>query len=266
VRRALVLACAAALSLSAPPAVAGTGGTSPGGGAGGARLQGTWAMSGTVTRADGVRGERKGQKLRRKWTFTSSCASGPCSTVSLRRERSSKKFDKLTLKRSGSAGYAGSGKFYVRLRCNGRTYNRGGIAYYTIRLTVTKSRTVAGKAFATRVSATYDNTRRVNKTPCPGSIGRDGGRYTGKLSSAFPKQPAADFEFANGSTPLSVDFADKSTGARLVSWSWNFGDGSKKSTEQNPSHTYAAPGTYGVRLTVRDSNGLTSVVTKQVTV
>jgi PKD repeat protein len=264
VSRFLLVACA--LVVLAPTALAGTGGTAPGGGAG-ARLQGTWAMNAKVTRADGVRGERKGQKLKRKWTFTSSCASGACSSVTLRRERSNKQSDKLTLKRFGSAGYKGTGKFYVRLKCNGRTYKKGGIAYYKVGLTVTKSRTVQGKPFATALKANYNNTRRVNKTPCGGSLGRDAGAYTGKLSSALPSS-SADFEFANGTAPLSVDFADKSTvkGGRLVSWSWDFGDSSAKSTKQNPSHTYKAPGSYDVTLTIRDSNGLTSTVTKQVTV
>jgi len=262
VRRVLLVACVALL-LAPAGAVAGTGGTSPGGGSG-ARLQGTWAMSGKVTRANGVRGERKGQKLTRHWTFTSSCASGPCSTVALRRERSNKQFDKLTLKRSGSS-YAGSGKFYVRLKCNGRTYNRGGIAYYTIRLSATKTRTVQNTAFATRISASYNNTKRVNKTPCGGSIGRDAGTYSG--THAAPTAPSADFEFANGASPMSVDFADhssRSKEARFVSWSWKFGDGGK-SSEKNPTHQYSAPGTYHVTLTVKDTSGLTSSVTKDVT-
>src|SRR3954462_9163919 len=185
--------------------IAGTGGTAPGSGSS-ARLQGTWKMSGKVTRADGVRGERKGQKLTRKWTFSSSCASGPCSKVTLRRERSSKQVDKVTLTRFGAGGYKGSGKFYVRLKCNGKTYNRGGIAYYRIGLSVTSFRTVQGKRFATAIKANYNNTRRVNKTPCPGSIGRDAGTYTGK--HAAPAPPTAAFDSAIGSDPLSVDFTD----------------------------------------------------------
>ncbi len=262
-RRAAFVACAALVL--APSAFAGTGGTGPGSAA---RLQGIWSMSGKVTRADNVRGERKGQRVKRTWTFTSSCASGACSKVSVRRERSSKQFDKLTLKRSGAAGYKGNGKFYVRLRCNGRTYNRGGIAYYTIRLSVTKSRTVQSKRFATAISASYNNTKRVNKTPCAGSIGRDAGTYTGKLSSSFPAPPTASFGFADSATsPGTVDFADHSSaakGARLVSWNWDFGDGSK-STQRNPSHQYS-PGTYNVTLTVRDSNGLSGSTTQQVVV
>jgi PKD repeat protein len=220
-------------------------------------------MSGKVTRADNVRGERKGQKVKRTWTFTPSCASGACSTVRLRRERSSKQFDKVTLKRSGSSAYAGSGKFYVSLKCNGRTYKKGGIAYYTVKVRVTKSATLQSKSFATAISATYSNTRRVNNTPCAGSIGRDAGSYSGK--HAAPVAPTADFTFAE-STPGHVDFADKSSakGARLVAWSWDFGDGSKATT-RNPSHDYA-PGTYTVTLTIRDSNRLTDDDSQQVTI
>jgi PKD repeat protein len=261
VRRALLLTCAA-LVLS-PAADAGTGGTAPGGGKS-ARLQGTWNMSAKVTRADGVRGERKGQKFKRTWTFTSSCASGACSSVTLRRERSSNKFDKLTLKRLGAAGYKGSSKFYVPLKCNGRTYKKGGIAYYNLGLTITQSKTVQGKPFATAIKATYNNTRRVNKTPCGGSLGRDGGTYTGK--HAAPAAPTASFSFEKSG--LSVDFKDHSTrddDVRFVSWSWDFGDGGK-SSDKNPSHTYTAPGTYTVILTVKDSSGLSDSETQQVTV
>ena len=249
--------------LLAPSAVAGTGGTTPGGGSA-ARVQGTWTMNGKVTRADNVRGERKGQKVKRSWTFTPSCSSGACSKVGLRRERSSKQFDKLTLRRSGSS-YSGSGKFYVRLRCNGKTYKRGGIAYYTIKVRATKSSTVQGKSFATAISASYNNTKRVNKTPCAGSIGRDAGSYSGK--HAAPVAPTASFTFADDpATPGKVDFADKSSAksARLVAWSWDFGDGSK-ATSRNTSHTYS-PGTYTVTLTIRDSNGLTSSAHQQVIV
>ena len=48
---------------------------------------------------------------------------------------------------------------------------------------------------------------------------------------------------------LMVDFADSSTGSNNNSWSWDFGD-ANTSTNQNPSHTYAAGGTYNVCLIV----------------
>ena len=39
-----------------------------------------------------------------------------------------------------------------------------------------------------------------------------------------------------------------------MSWSWAFGDGNT-STVQNPVHTYRAPGTYTVNLTVSTASG-----------
>jgi len=54
--------------------------------------------------------------------------------------------------------------------------------------------------------------------------------------------------------PLAVTFSNLSTNA--TSYSWNFGDGSSPSTSANPSHTYAAPGSYTVTLT-SSGNGCT---------
>jgi hypothetical protein len=56
------------------------------------------------------------------------------------------------------------------------------------------------------------------------------------------------FQFQDSSFP---DFC-----VQLVSWAWDFGDGST-STERNPVHTYAVRGDYTVTLTVTDSQGLT---------
>lgn len=48
---------------------------------------------------------------------------------------------------------------------------------------------------------------------------------------------------------MAYSFNDVSTGTGIVSWFWNFGDGNS-SSEQNPKHTYSAPGIYDVRLTI----------------
>jgi subtilisin family serine protease len=56
-----------------------------------------------------------------------------------------------------------------------------------------------------------------------------------------------------GAAPLTVNFTDLSTGSP-TSWSWNFGDGGT-STAQNPSHAYAAAGTYNVTLTATNACG-----------
>ena len=57
----------------------------------------------------------------------------------------------------------------------------------------------------------------------------------------------------SGAAPLTVNFTDLSTGSP-TSWSWNFGDGGT-STAQNPSHAYAAAGTYNVTLTATNACG-----------
>jgi len=73
-----------------------------------------------------------------------------------------------------------------------------------------------------------------------------------------PTAPLANFSGTptNGFAPLPVQFTDLSGdgGAAIGSWSWTFGDGGT-STQQNPSHTYAAPGTYNVSLTATNTVG-----------
>lgn len=72
--------------------------------------------------------------------------------------------------------------------------------------------------------------------------------------------PVAQFTW--NTTALVVDFTNTSTGD--TSWDWDFGD-SSGSTAQNPSHVYAAPGDYTVKLTVTGPGG-TDTVTHVVSV
>ncbi len=69
--------------------------------------------------------------------------------------------------------------------------------------------------------------------------------------------PAPDAAFAasavSGVAPLPVSFTDQSTNSP-TNWAWSFGDGGT-STVRNPSHTYAAPGSYTVTLTAANSGG-----------
>ena len=75
--------------------------------------------------------------------------------------------------------------------------------------------------------------------------------------------PAANFTFTVDDSTLSVQFTDQSTGDPTA-WLWSFGDGST-SSEQNPSHTYAAADVYDVTLQASNAGG-TGSVTLQVTV
>ncbi len=62
-----------------------------------------------------------------------------------------------------------------------------------------------------------------------------------------------------GCEPLCVTFNNAT--ANIVTWSWNFGDGST-GTGATPKHCYTSPGTYSVTLTVTDNNGCTGTFAK----
>jgi hypothetical protein len=231
-------------------------------------------MKGKITRADNVRGERKGQRITRKWSFSSTCASGACKTAKVTRRRTHGQKDTTVLQRVRPNFYSGNGRFYVRLRCAGRVYPRGGLATMSISVRITRSDTVQGKAFATRISASYKNPRRVNRTPCPGGIGRDAATYSGSLTSPVPTPPTAEFASTADAVTRRASFTDNSkkgaSGARLVKWRWDFGEptsgAANTSTKRNPTHDYTTPGTYKVELKVTDANGLTSTVVNPVSV
>src|SRR5688572_18001576 len=71
--------------------------------------------------------------------------------------------------------------------------------------------------------------------------------------------PIADFTVPNQITCTgTVAFTDNSINIP-TSWLWNFGDGTPTSSLQNPTHTYATPGTYTVTLTASNSFGPNTV-------
>lgn len=74
-----------------------------------------------------------------------------------------------------------------------------------------------------------------------------------------------NFGMSNDTIQLSdtAFFSDSTPNA--VTWIWDFGDGSS-STQQNPSHQYAAQGLYNVKLTVIDNRSCSNTLTKQIRV
>ena len=74
--------------------------------------------------------------------------------------------------------------------------------------------------------------------------------------------PVASFTASprSGLNPLTIRFFDRSTSSPS-SWKWTFGDGSPvNSTDRNPVHTYAAPGTYNVSLKATNAGGSNTTV------
>lgn len=83
-----------------------------------------------------------------------------------------------------------------------------------------------------------------------GSLGITLDNFT--LFSANPA-PVAGFSETTSESNLSATFANSSTDA--TSYSWDFGNGSGISTDENPSYTYAYKGQYVVSLTATSSEG-----------
>lgn len=80
--------------------------------------------------------------------------------------------------------------------------------------------------------------------------------------------PTANFNFAiPGCATRDISFSDISipNSGTLTNWAWDFGDGNT-SALQNPIHSYAAAGTYNVKLTVTSSKGCINNIIKQVVI
>ena len=85
-----------------------------------------------------------------------------------------------------------------------------------------------------------------------------GYEFNGPMGIAYQElPPVANFteNNTNGLGPLNVQFNDQSTGD-ITSYAWDFNnDGTIDSTEQNPTCTFNAPGTYTVTETVTGPGG-----------
>ncbi len=82
--------------------------------------------------------------------------------------------------------------------------------------------------------------------------------YTTHTSNKGSSLPDAKFSsnVSQGYVPLAVQFNDSSENA--TEWIWDFGDGSKNSYDQNPTHTYSKEGNYTVTLLASNVNGTDS--------
>jgi hypothetical protein len=147
------------------------------------RLDGEFAMKGTITSATRVKGEHEGQKVSRTWLFTSKCDQGPCDQAVLHRHRGEKRVDRIVLDRKGPGEYAGKNKFHFPIRCAGRVHEHGGEVRVKIEVTITN---VDADGVATDVEAKYTNPRRINHTQCGDDkdLGHDAASYKGHLRNS----------------------------------------------------------------------------------
>ncbi|TSA27920.1 MAG: PKD domain-containing protein [Bacteroidetes bacterium] len=80
--------------------------------------------------------------------------------------------------------------------------------------------------------------------------------------------PVANFTADTACLGSATTFTNLSipNAASIISYSWNFGDGSPLNTQPAPTHIYASYGTYTVTLTIINSNGCVHSVSKSVLV
>ena len=98
----------------------------------------------------------------------------------------------------------------------------------------------------------------------------DGQTATGSTDVVVFPEPVAGFEFTvvckGNETQFTSTAHTEPAGTAFDGYHWDFGDGST-STEENPTHTYAAAGQYQVTYTVQTGRGLCSDdITQTVTV
>src|SRR6185369_2337415 len=93
----------------------------------------------------------------------------------------------------------------------------------------------------------------------PALVGKckTGGRLN--LARALGSDPTANFVSSklSGAPPLAVSFTNMTLGA-VKTVSWDFGDGTPVTTNDNPTHVFAGTGKFDVRLTVIGTNGRTN--------
>ena len=112
---------------------------------------------------------------------------------------------------------------------------------------------VGDGAISKRAIRTINVAGRPTKVPSVKSQTVPAPDEAARIEDKSPLTPSFNFTPSSPAVKQSVQFMDASSGTP-TSWRWDFGDGSS-SKRQNPSHQYAAAGSYRVRLSVgKDSD------------
>lgn len=83
-------------------------------------------------------------------------------------------------------------------------------------------------------------------------------------------ETTADFTYTEdfSNCKATINFTDNSTVSTpkdsILSWQWDFGDGTRNSILQNPSHNYTSGGIFEVTLVVNSANGCQDSITKEI--
>lgn len=76
--------------------------------------------------------------------------------------------------------------------------------------------------------------------------------------------PLVDFSFVGQCQDAPVTFTNETTGS-VTGYNWDFADG-QNSTNENPQHSFASPGTFDVTLTALGTSGCNNTKTKSITI
>ncbi|MEM7373739.1 MAG: PKD domain-containing protein, partial [Bacteroidota bacterium] len=77
--------------------------------------------------------------------------------------------------------------------------------------------------------------------------------------------PTCDADFVSQTDSCTVSFSDQSSTLGIIGYVWDFGDGNTGGASYT-THTYNAPGTYDVTLTISTNDGCVDSITRTVTV
>jgi len=91
-----------------------------------------------------------------------------------------------------------------------------------------------------------------------------------EVKKVIPPSCEASFTFEEDTSAINYTFQftdhSVSPGDSIISWAWDFGDGSSSSSLQNPNHQYTKVGSYSVSLSVSSLSGCSDVFYKTVVV